>query len=60
VPHLTIGERRVGSTAELTAAERSVRPHLPILARIDRAVLLAGRREHDSWRRVVELPLGPG
>jgi hypothetical protein len=58
VPHLTIGERRLGSTAELAAAERAVRMHLPILARVDRAVLLAGRRARDSWQPVAELPLG--
>ena len=48
VPHLTIGERRLGGTAELTAAERTVRAHLPIRARVDRAVLLAGRPERAS------------
>ena len=60
VPHLTIGERRLGSTDELLGAEHAVRAHLPIQARIDRAVLLAGRPERDSWQPVVELPLGAG
>jgi hypothetical protein len=58
VPHLTVGERRLGSRGELIAAERSVREHLPIRARVDTAVLLAGRREPDSWRAVAEIPLG--
>lgn len=58
VPHLTVGERRLGSTAELIAAERSVRAHLPIRARVDSAVLLAGRPAPGSWRTVAELPLG--
>jgi 2'-5' RNA ligase len=58
VPHLTIGERRLGSTAELTAAERAVRGQLPLLAQVDRAVLLAGRHERDSWRPVADVPLG--
>ena len=57
-PHLTIGERRLGSTAELTAAEDAVRAHLPIRALVDRAVLLAGRPEPGTWRRVAEFPLG--
>jgi 2'-5' RNA ligase superfamily protein len=58
VPHLTIGELRLGNAAELAAAERTVRLHLPIRARVDRAVLLAGRPERDSWRLVAELGLG--
>jgi hypothetical protein len=52
VPHLTVGELRLGSTAELTAAECAVRAHLPIRARIERAVLLAGRPEPGAWRLV--------
>jgi 2'-5' RNA ligase superfamily len=58
VPHLTIGDLRLGSAAELAAAERTVRLHLPIRARVDRAVLLAGRPERNSWRLVAELGLG--
>jgi 2'-5' RNA ligase len=58
VPHLTVGELRLGSTDELAAVERAVREHLPIRARIDRAVLLAGRPEPDSWRPVAGFPLG--
>jgi 2'-5' RNA ligase len=58
VPHLTVGELRLGSTAELTAAESAVRAHLPIRARVDRAVLLAGRPERASWQPVAQFPLG--
>jgi hypothetical protein len=58
VPHLTVGELRLGSAAELTAAERAVRAHLPIRARVDRAVLLAGRPEPGSWQPVAEFRLG--
>jgi hypothetical protein len=58
MPHLTIGESRLGSSAELTAAELAVRVHLPIAARVDTAVLLAGRRERGSWQPVAELRLG--
>ncbi|MDQ1663071.1 MAG: hypothetical protein QOJ68_3051 [Blastococcus sp.] len=57
-PHLTIGELRLGSAAELAEAEKSVRQHLPIRARVQRAVLLAGRREPDSWRPVKTFELG--
>jgi 2'-5' RNA ligase len=58
VPHLTVGERRLGSAAELMSAERTVRRQLPLRARVDRAVLLAGRPERDSWQPVAEFPLG--
>lgn len=57
-PHLTVGELRLGSAAELTAAERAVCAHLPIRARVDQAVLLAGRPERGSWRAVAEFALG--
>lgn len=42
-PHLTVGELRLGSPDQLAAAERAVRAHLPIRARVEQAVLLAGR-----------------
>ena len=57
-PHLTIGERRLGRNAELTAAERAVGEHLPVRARVHQAVLLAGRHERDSRRAVAEIRLG--
>jgi hypothetical protein len=57
-PHLTVGELRLGSAAELAAAERAVQEHLPLATRIDRVVLLAGRREADSWRPVEAFELG--
>lgn len=58
VPHLTVGELRLGSAAELAAAERAVRAQLPIDARVDQVVLLAGRREAGSWRQVATFELG--
>ena len=58
VPHLTVGELRLGSAAELAAAERAVRAQLPISARVDQVVLLAGRREAGSWRQVATFELG--
>jgi 2'-5' RNA ligase len=57
-PHLTIGELRLGSAAELKAAEQAVQAHLPIRARVDRAVLLAGRPERAAWQPVADFPLG--
>lgn len=58
IPHLTVGELRLGSADELAAAERAVHAHLPFRARVDRAVLLAGRPEPGSWRPVAEFRLG--
>jgi 2'-5' RNA ligase len=58
VPHLTVAERRLGSAEDMAAAERAVRAHLPFRARVDQAVLLAGRPESASWRSVAEFPLG--
>ncbi len=58
IPHLTVGELRLGTAAELTAAERAVGEHLPIRARVHRAMLLAGRREPASWRQVETFELG--
>jgi 2'-5' RNA ligase len=56
-PHLTVGELRLGSAEELAAAELAVQAHLPVAARIDRAVLLAGRPERASWRPVADFAL---
>ena len=58
VPHLTVGELRLGSAEGLAAAQRAVHTHLPIRARVDRAVLLAGRPERGAWRPVAEFALG--
>jgi 2'-5' RNA ligase len=58
IPHLTVGELRLGSPGELAAAERAVQEQLPISTRVDRAVLLAGRGKADSWRQVETFELG--
>ena len=58
VPHLTVGERRSGSTSALRAAEAAVELALPMKVCIARAVLIAGTQEPGSWRTVHELPLG--
>ena len=58
VPHLTVGESRLGTVDALKAAERDIRRKLPITAHIDHALLMAGTDQPDSWRIVAELPLG--
>ncbi len=58
VPHLTVGDSKRGSVSELQAAERDVRRGLPVRARIDRAVLMAGAEAADSWSEVHGFPLG--
>jgi 2'-5' RNA ligase len=57
-PHLTVGELRLGSAAELAAAELAVQAHLPIAAQVERVALLAGRPEPGAWRPVAEFRLG--
>jgi 2'-5' RNA ligase len=56
-PHLSVGYGRLASLEALRAAEAEIRSSLPVLARVDRAHLLAGARTADSWRVVAELPL---
>jgi 2'-5' RNA ligase len=57
VPHLTVGESRCGTLADLKNAEAQVRGHLPISTRVNRVVLLEGSTEPGSWRTVYEFPL---
>jgi 2'-5' RNA ligase len=58
VPHVTVGERRHGTLAELRAAEAAVTAHLPVRTRIDRVRLIAGTDAPDSWTTVREFGLG--
>jgi 2'-5' RNA ligase len=58
VPHLTIGGRRRGSLGRLQEAEAAVAAELPVAARIDHALLIAGSDAADSWRTAAVLPLG--
>ena len=58
VPHLTVGETRQGTLADLKAAAADVRTKLPVRAHIDHALLIAGSDRADSWRTVARLPLG--
>lgn len=59
VPHLTVAETRQADLAAVRAAEQAVLPHLPLVAHIDRAILIAGGQAPSSWRVLRELPLGP-
>lgn len=58
VPHLTVGERRLGRLEELHDVERTVQRALPVRMYVDRVALIAGRPEADSWHTVRELALG--
>ena len=57
VPHLTIGEQPRATRAGLRAAQEAVAPLLPVHARIDRVLLMAGSRDADSWETLHEFPL---
>jgi 2'-5' RNA ligase len=58
IPHLTVGESRRATADDLRAAEAEIRRRLPITARIDHALLIAGTDQPDSWHTVAELPFG--
>ena len=58
VPHLTVGEARFGTVDELKAVAVDVSRHLPITARIDHALLIAGTDQPNSWRTVARFQLG--
>jgi len=58
VPHLTVGESRDGATADLEAVEVEVCSRLPVTARVDHALLMAGTDQPGAWHVVAELPLG--
>jgi 2'-5' RNA ligase len=60
VPHLTVGDVRVGGLAAVRAAERAVRTALPVTARIDRVLLIAGSAAPDSWGVLHEWRLRDG
>ncbi|WP_345524228.1 2'-5' RNA ligase family protein [Nocardioides conyzicola] len=58
VPHLTVGESQYGTVAELRAAAADVSSQLPIAARIDHALLVAGTDRPGTWHTLARLPLG--
>ncbi len=57
--HLDRADRRFATAwwPALRAAERGLRPGLPLSTRIERVLLIAGAQAADSWRIVHELPL---
>ncbi|MGH3621566.1 MAG: 2'-5' RNA ligase family protein [Sciscionella sp.] len=59
-PHLTVGDAHTADPTVLRRAAVDIEPELPITARIDRVLLLAGSDEPDSWwtMAVFDLPAG--
>lgn len=58
VPHLTVGHTGGATLEALRAAESAVGRALPVVAHLDRALLLAGSDRPGSWHPVATLPLG--
>jgi hypothetical protein len=58
IPHLTVGEKALGSLTELRSAAAGLVRGLPVRGRISAAWLMTGGTAHSSWRTVAELPLG--
>lgn len=58
VPHLTVAERRLADMPALRAAERAVLTGLPLRARIERVLLIAGSNAPNSWRPLQAILLG--
>ncbi len=59
VPHLTVGERLRATPADLRTAEAAVALGLPVHARIDRVLLMAGSHDADSWHTIQAFALRP-
>jgi inorganic pyrophosphatase len=65
IPHLTVGDiteaaGRLSSVEELRAAEAALAGRLPLRDVADRVLLMAGKREANSWRALEEFRLGLG
>lgn len=58
VRHLTVAERRFADLATLKGVERVVLAGLPLVARIERVLLIAGTQAPNSWTILSELRLG--
>jgi hypothetical protein len=58
VPHLTVAERRFADLATLKGVERDVLAGLPLVAPIERVLLIAGTQAPNSWTILSELRLG--
>jgi 2'-5' RNA ligase len=59
IPHLTVAQQRVADLPTLLAVERTVQSGLPLTARIESLLLIAGAPALNSWRVVNELRLEP-
>jgi 2'-5' RNA ligase len=57
IPHLTIAELRLADLPTLRAVERAVESGLPVAARIESVLLIAGTQAPNSWQVVNELRL---
>jgi hypothetical protein len=57
VPHLTVAEQRLADLPTLLAVERAVQSGLPLVAHIEKVLLVAGTQAPNSWRVVNELRL---
>ncbi|MGV8967963.1 MAG: 2'-5' RNA ligase family protein [Cellulomonas sp.] len=58
VPHLTIAESRLGSLTAVQRVEQAVQTGLPLSARIETVLLIAGTQAPNSWRILHEFRLG--
>lgn len=58
VPHLTVAERRLCDVPTMQEAEQAVLTGLPLSARVDRVLLIAGAQAPRSWHVLREFPLG--
>ena len=56
-PHLTLAERALGQAGDLEAVEAAVQPALPFSQHIDHALLIAGSKQHHSWRTLRRIDL---
>ena len=57
VPHLTVAARPLADLSALQAAQESVQTRLPVTARVDRVLLVAGTDAPSSWRMLHQFDL---
>lgn len=57
VPHLTVGSTDAGGLRSLRQAAAEVQATLPVTARIDRVLLIAGTDAPGSWRTLAKFAL---
>ncbi len=59
VPHLTVAETSAADLPTVQGVEDQLRSRLPVVARIDHLLLIAGAEATDSWRVLATIPLHP-